>query len=525
MVSETLKKHSIGWNVWEDFLDPNKVKVKFALVRILWDDRFEVNTAPRNVWLLYLKSSIDKSWWDCVIFHELDMKDAVKSLLDGKFDVIWFTIHVMNIEETLSVCRDLKKYAPNINIILWWHHASWSADSLLDLWFIDSVFIWDSEKTITDYMADLENWNTPKKKYIPATYDDLDKLSFPFRDDIHKIERIVTTRWCPFSCTFCTTPMLRTVAWEPTYRERSPNYVVDEIEYLVSNGAKRIIFNDDLFCLNSKKSHERIIAIADWIISRGIQVTYKVQLRVDSITDKDLHVLKKLKESGLREVFLWIESGSDTTLKSFWKKATREENMKAIKFYEENWIKVNAWNILATADSTIEDINESINAFREVWLWYLLFRRITTKAVVFPWTQLEKDLFEKWFIERKWHYQISSYQFFDDRVGRIVNLLETHLSYFLSEIWEMIFPLRNKALVVHNDNDKKTNIPWILREWSDLTCDFLLYWFNNAPDSFGDDEFFQNFNLYIESVKSIYDNLLKEVDIIPPYQEFYADTF
>jgi len=42
---------------------------------------------------------------------------------------------------------------------------------------------------------------------------------------------ITTTRGCPFECTFCASPKL----WGRTLRYRSPQNVVEEIEYLVKN--------------------------------------------------------------------------------------------------------------------------------------------------------------------------------------------------------------------------------------------------------------------------------------------------
>ncbi len=498
--------------------------IKIALVRILWDDRYEVNTASRNVGLLYLQQAVQQHWGTATIFHELSMEDAIAVLQQEQFDAIGFTVHVMNIQESLQICKEIKKILPHVYTALWGHHASWSADKLLGLDYIDSVFIWEWEVTINEWIQDIKKEWKPKDKYIPTQYPQLDTLSYPMRDTVHSVERIVTSRWCPYSCTFCTTPMLRTLAKEPTYRERSAKNVVDEIEYLVNNWARRIIFNDDLFCINSTKSHTRAMEIADEIIKRWIKVSYKVQLRVDSITNTDTHLLEKLYESWLREVFLWIESGSDKTLETFWKKTTKTSNFAAIKLYETYGIKVNAGNILATADSTIEDICESINAFNDVDLAYLLFRRVTTKAVVFPWTQLETDLFNNGFIDSQWDFLINSYTFSNPKVGKIIWYLEKYLPNFLHEVWEKIFPLRNKALVIHYANTQ-TEIPTILAEWSNLTADFLLHWFQKIPDEeINEEQFSVDFENYISASQIIYERLFKLVNTVP-FPDFYADTF
>jgi len=497
--------------------------MNIALVRILGDDKYEINTAPRNVGLLYLRDAILKTKSSVRIYHELNELSA--NILIGKgYRVIGFTIHVMNILETLRVCKYIKEIEPGTHIILGGHHASGSADSLIKLDFIDSVFIGDSERTIVDFINDIKK-KEPKEKYIPKSYDELDFLSYPEREIVSKVERIVTSRGCPFSCTFCTTPMMRRLAKEPTYRERSPKNVVDEIEYLVNNGAKRIVFNDDIFCLSSTKSHNRILEIAEGIIKRNITVSYKVQLRVDSITDKDKNLIGRLRESGLREVFLGIESGSENMLDSFKKNVSLEANLTAIKLYDDFGIKVNAGNILATAESTAADVCNSIREFKKMNLAYLLFRRITTKAVVFPGTDLEEELYQKKYIEKKGHFNIASYGFLDEKVGIIVGFLEKHLPYFLSEIGESIFPLRNKALVVHYDEGRKTKVPEILGEWSDKTADFLLSWFELIPlEKISEEAFYQDFQRYMDFVKNIQLNLINHVEDVP-HPDFYADTF
>lgn len=502
----------------------SQLKFRMWLVRVLWDDRHELNTASRNVGLLYLRDAILHHWWEAEVIHELSVEDAIATLRGKDYNAIGFTVHVLNIEETLKICEEIKKEFPYVYIGLGWHHASWSADNLLKFDYIDSVFIWEWEGTIREFIDDITTWRWPKQKYIPTIYPALDDLSFPRRDFVHAVERIITSRGCPYSCTFCTTPMMRTLAKEPTYRERSAKDVVDEIEYLVVSGAKRIIFNDDLFCINSTKSHQRAREIAEEILKRWIKVIYKVQLRVDSIKEEDSELLQLLYSSGLREVFMGIESGSDKMLDTFQKKVTKSDNFKAIHLYEQYGIKVNAWNILATADSSEEDVCDSIEAFHEVNLAYLLFRRVTTKAIVFPWTQLEEDLFDAWFIESRNAVLPNPYKISDQKVALVVWFLERHLPYFLDKIWEIMFPLRNKALVVHYAN-KWTQIPVILARWSQLTRNFLIKWFRETPiEDIKETDFLVAFNDYISKVENIRTELSKQVESIP-YPDFYADTF
>ena len=99
---------------------------------------------------------------------------------------------------------------------------------------------------------------------------------------------IMTSRGCPFHCTFCASQSL----WK-NCRDRSPKSIADEIEHLIRNyGVKEIYLFDDTFNLNLKRSEE----ICDEIIRRKIKVSLRVQARVYPITKR---LLQKMKRAGV----------------------------------------------------------------------------------------------------------------------------------------------------------------------------------------------------------------------------------
>ena len=96
--------------------------------------------------------------------------------------------------------------------------------------------------------------------------EDLDLLPFPDWEQINPttyklaphgglvksfpVAPITSTRGCPFECTFCASPSLH----ERKIRFRSPENVVNEIEYLVKRfKVKEIHFEDDNLTL--KRGH------------------------------------------------------------------------------------------------------------------------------------------------------------------------------------------------------------------------------------------------------------------------------
>lgn len=76
----------------------------------------------------------------------------------------------------------------------------------------------------------------------------------------------MTTRGCPYRCSFCVYP--QTVD-KRKYRTRSPENVVDEFEYIVENfpEVREIGIEDATFTADKRRVNE----IAERLIKRGLQ--------------------------------------------------------------------------------------------------------------------------------------------------------------------------------------------------------------------------------------------------------------
>lgn len=120
------------------------------------------------------------------------------------------------------------------------------------------------------------------------------------------IAPVVTSRGCPFDCTFCAGKSI----WGKSYRFRQAVPVVDEIQMLMKDfGVREIFMGDDNFNLRTSHATD----ICEELMRREVKVPWACPngVRVDSL-NPDLLAL--MKRSGCHLVGLGIESGDQGVL-------------------------------------------------------------------------------------------------------------------------------------------------------------------------------------------------------------------
>ena len=161
---------------------------------------------------------------------------------------------------------------------------------------------------------------------------------------------IATTRGCPFKCNWCAKPI-----YGNRYNSRSPENVVDEIEFLQRQyGVNYFWFCDDIFGLKPGWVQK----FRDDAKSRNLKFRYKIQSRVDLLLKED--TIDALAESGADIVWVGAESGSQKILDSMDKGTTVEEIYSAVKLLKSKNIKVAFFLQFGYLGETKEDIDKTI---------------------------------------------------------------------------------------------------------------------------------------------------------------------
>jgi radical SAM superfamily enzyme YgiQ (UPF0313 family) len=112
---------------------------------------------------------------------------------------------------------------------------------------------------------------------------------------------IYTSFGCPYNCSFC---CINALFGEHKIRQRAPELVIRDIEYLVRNyGIKNIKIIDEMFAFRQ----EHVEKICDLIAEKGFDLNIWAYARVDTISRK---MLEKMKRAGINWLGLGFESGS-----------------------------------------------------------------------------------------------------------------------------------------------------------------------------------------------------------------------
>jgi len=246
---------------------------------------------------------------------------------------------------------------------------------------IDVVVRGDGEEAIDEIARGI-----PLEKIDGISYRTKDGLSHtrvrdmkPLRDDLYPdrslrrytysvppeaalgsvtLDSVAASRGCPFNCTFCSfdrNPWGKKRSWSA----RSPESVVDELEQVES---KYIIFVDD----NFTHDMDRVGAICDLILERGIRKRYAVNARVEVARRPD--VLRKMERAGFAVLLLGVESAQDKTLRSMRKGFTTKQLRKYFKVLRKTRMILHGYFIIGAIGESEKEMLEIAPFARELGL-------------------------------------------------------------------------------------------------------------------------------------------------------------
>ncbi|MEO0100294.1 MAG: B12-binding domain-containing radical SAM protein [candidate division WOR-3 bacterium] len=198
-------------------------------------------------------------------------------------------------------------------------------------------------------------FETELYKYLPGLKPiPFSELPFPAYDLYKKLDyvSILTSRGCPFRCTYCAVPRLF-----PEFQFRKKEEVIAEIDYYRELGIKNIAFTDDaLLCHPEIKTLLKELAKKNWPINfhtpNGLHPRFL-----------DREIAHLLFSANFKTVYLSLETASPSLQKRTGDKVRTEEFIRAVQFLREAGFdkEIHTYLIFGLPEQTLSDIKESID--------------------------------------------------------------------------------------------------------------------------------------------------------------------
>lgn len=160
-----------------------------------------------------------------------------------------------------------------------------------------------------------------------------------------KTTSLITSLGCPFQCDFCSKPV-----FGDQFRRRSMDAIFEEIRDIKKYGYDDLWIADDNFTLDPN----HLIAFCNRLA--GLGITWSCLSRTTGISPA---VIKMMKESGCRKVYLGLETASQTTLDLMQKRVSVEENINAVHHFNDMGIDVAAFFIVGYPGETKDSIEKT----------------------------------------------------------------------------------------------------------------------------------------------------------------------
>ena len=174
---------------------------------------------------------------------------------------------------------------------------------------------------------------------------------------------LFTGRGCPAHCTFCSS----TFFWGGggNLRNRSPANVLDEIgECIAKWNIREFHIEDDNFTADP----EHAKAICRGIIERGYEIRWSAPNGI-AIWTLDEELVRLMKESGVRELVLAFESGSQEVLNKVIHKPLRLKNaIDKVALIRKYDIRHNAFFMIGLPGETRNQIEETLRFMQKLRL-------------------------------------------------------------------------------------------------------------------------------------------------------------
>ena len=366
-------------------------------------------TIPPPLGLAYLAAVLQKNNHQVQIIDALILGIESEKIADSfafQPDLIGISVNIVTYGGAIKCAEQLKHSYPDTPIVFGGPYCSSLAPNILKKsTAVDAIAIGEGENTLIEIAESLGGKNifANIKGLVYRRQDqiihneprplikNLDELPFPAYHLLPNLKRyktrsrgqpvgyIITSRGCPFQCTFCNRDIFG-VFWRP----HSVDRVIDEIHYLVKQyGIKQIDILDDNFTFDVNRAGE----ILDRLAKNHFKLHINLQsgVRVDRTNKK---LLLKMKAAGVFKLALGIETVDQNIQKKIKKSIDLKKAVALTRIARSLGIVTYGFFMMGLPGDTAKTMEETIKFSLKMNPHFANF----TLCMPFPGTELFEEI-------------------------------------------------------------------------------------------------------------------------------------
>jgi len=367
--------------------------MKFSFIQPkLSEDALEMCS---NAWpplgILYCATVLENAGFEVSVLDQaakgFSTTQAVGWVKKENPDILGLSVLGSSSREAGTIARLAKRENPNLCVVFGNYHPTFNTERILKKYSdIDIIVRGEGEHASLELTRSLQKGESLKKVEgityrdgkgkIVATPErplikDVDFLPFPDRRlvDCEYASRIfgvktatkrftslLSSRGCPFQCTFCACRKFARGVWRP----RSVENIIQELESLYSEGYRQFLFVDDNFTLNPR----RVVKFCRALRKRKLNVEWFCDSRVDNC---GYDTFRDMVKAGCRTLYFGIESANQRILDYYKKRITPEQSRIATRNAQKAGIDIIVGSFIVGApDETRKEIHNTLSFAQKI---------------------------------------------------------------------------------------------------------------------------------------------------------------
>lgn len=333
--------------------------------------------------------------------HDFDycLGQVHKTMAEFDPDIVGLQILTANRISSFKLIEFLQQTYPKTIILAGGIHATIMYEQIIKRYPKVTIIMGEGEKTLSEIaflvknnQVDFSNidgiahWQDGAVRTTRprALIENLDELPFPkheiFLNEHRTVANILTSRGCPFNCSFCCLDILS----QHKTRKRSVENVIAEIIWLKEKypKLKSIWIHDDTFFIDN----DRVIRFCDEIIRLNLGLSFTCSGRVKPLSELMVH---KLEQANFKKILFGLESGDNGILNTCHKAITQNDVEIAFKLFANSKISIYAFLIVGLPGESTKTIKETSRFIQKLQkIRYIHYNEDVAILSVYPGTEI-----------------------------------------------------------------------------------------------------------------------------------------